>query len=462
MSHPFGDLVSQHLHRKHGLSQSKLAVGILQMPTVVSDMCKGRRLTGPQARERVTAMIGWLHQQGALDNVEEANALLDAAGLSPLNERLVTEATLTRSLPAPAALQPSVGTRRLPVPPTPLIGRERDTAAVHERLMHPDVRLLTLLGPPGVGKTRLCLHVACKASEAFADGVCFVALAPIAETDLVVPAIAQALGVTEIASQPLLESLKHRLQGEQLLLMLDNFEQVLDAARVVAEVLLAAPDLKVLVTSRAALRISGEYEYHVQPLALPNVRSLPPPDVLQRVAAVTLFVQRAQAAKPDFRLNDANAASVAAICQRLDGLPLAIELAAPRLKLFSPQALLERLTESPLDTLTGGASDLPLRQRLLRSTIEWSYRLLAVDEQALFRRLGVFAGGFTLKAAEAVAGAGWAAITSLLDKSLIQHTQPTSNGSQPDESTSVALRWPRTRVAEQRRFWRRVYRWRGN
>jgi predicted ATPase len=260
------------------------------------------------------------------------------------------------------------------------------------------------------------MQVAAEALDGFADGVYFVNLAPLSDPALVAPTIAQALGVPERGGRPLLESLKDYLRAKQLLLLLDNFEQVVDAAPMVAA-LLAAPGLKVLVTSRASLHLSGEREYDLPPLALPPptaARRATSDDtekgvvgdrwsVVGQYAAVELFVQRAQAIKAAFVLTAANAAAVAEICQRLDGLPLAIELAAARSKLFAPAALLTRL-EDRLALLTGGARDLPARQQTIRATIDWSYNLLGTDEQALFRRLSVFVGGWTIEAAEAVCG----------------------------------------------------------
>jgi len=289
----------------------------------------------------------------------------------------------------------------LPVQFTPFIGREQEVAAVQRLLCRKEVRLLTLTGPGGVGKTRLAVQVAATASSDYADGVHFVSLAPITDSELVVSTIAQALGVREQGSQPLLDSLKDHLGDRQLLLLLDNFEQIMSAAPVVVELLVVAPALKVLVTSRAPLHLSGEHELVVPPLSLPDMQDLPPLDRLTHFEAVRLFVERAQAVQSDFAITEENAAAIAAICHQLDSLPLAIELAAGRIKLFPPQALLPRLTNR-LKLLVGGARDLPSRQQTLRATIAWSYDLLDQAEQPLFRRLAVFVGGCTFEAAEAV------------------------------------------------------------
>jgi predicted ATPase/DNA-binding SARP family transcriptional activator len=289
----------------------------------------------------------------------------------------------------------------LPVQPTSLIGRERELATLQQMLGRAEVRLVTLTGPGGTGKTRLALQVAADLLDEFGDGIFFVDLAPIRDPGLVASAVAQTLGVRETEGQSLVESLKSHLREKQLLLVLDNFEQVLEAAPTVAELLKAAPRLKVLVTSRAVLRLQGEQEFPVPPLARPDPRRLPPVEALSQYAAVALFIQRAVSVRPQFTVTDENAPAVAEICHRLDGLPLAIELAAARLKLFSPEALLSRL-ERRLTLLTGGARDLPARQQTLRGTIAWSYDLLTVAEQALFRRLSVFVGGCTLEAAEGI------------------------------------------------------------
>ena len=318
----------------------------------------------------------------------------------------------------------------LPAPLTPLVGREQEIAAVCALLWRPEVRLVTLTGTGGVGKTRLALGVAAAVNADFADGICFVALAPLIDPGLVLSTIAQALGVQEQGSRPLLEGLQDHLREKQLLLLLDNFEQVVSAAPVVAELLVAAPRLRVLVTSRTSLHLSGEHEFVVPPLALPDLRNLPPPDRLRQYGAIRLFVARAQAAHSAFVMTGENATAIAAICQQVDGLPLAIELAAGRSKLFAPQALLSRL-RNRLKLLVGGAQDLPLRQQTLRGTIAWSYDLLGQDEKTLFRRLAVFVGGCTLEAAEAVCIAQGdllidvlEAVAALVDKSLLrQETQ---------------------------------------
>jgi predicted ATPase/DNA-binding XRE family transcriptional regulator len=320
----------------------------------------------------------------------------------------------------------------LPVPPTPLIGRGPFVATVCATLQRADVRLMTLTGPPGVGKTRVALQVAHQLQLTFRDGAVFVSLAPISDPDLVLASIAQALDLPEAVHLSFLERLKAALHTSVRLLVLDNFEQVLAAAPAISELLGAAPALKVLVTSRAALHISGEHQVQVPPLALPDLHDPPALDALSQVPAVELFVQRAQAVAPRFALTETNAADVVAVCHRLDGLPLALELAAARSKMFPPQALLARL-RSPLAILTVGARNLPIHQQTLRSTLAWSYDLLPPDDQVLFARLGVFVGGFTFDAVSTICSEADDASFSvldglalLLDQSLIQHELSTA------------------------------------
>jgi predicted ATPase len=314
----------------------------------------------------------------------------------------------------------------LPVQPTPLIGRDAEVASLCSLLRRSDVCLVTLSGPGGVGKTRLALQVAAELLDDFDDGAYFVDLAPIGEVALVAPTIAQTLGVRETGNRRLLDSLKDYLREKQVLLVLDNFEHVVAAAPVVAEVLAAAPRLSVLVTSRVALHLRGEKEVVASPLALPDPQRLPPLAVLSQYAAVELFIERALDVQPNFAVTNENAPAVAEVCYRLDGLPLAIELAAARIKLFAPQTLLARL-EKRLPLLTGGARDLPTRQQTLRNTIDWSYELLNAGEQTLFRRLAVFVGGCTLEAAQVICNVegelAWDVVdglAALLDQSLVQ------------------------------------------
>jgi predicted ATPase len=295
---------------------------------------------------------------------------------------------LSRQAPAQPAW---AAQNNLPAQLTPFIGREMEEAAVCSLLRRPQVRLLTLTGTGGVGKTRLAFQVAADLLEVFADGAYFVSLAPISDPNLVLPAIAQTLDLKETPDRSPLEHLKAYLRTKQLLLLLDNFEQVAGAAPLLVELLQACPDLNILVTSRAVLHVTGEHEFPVPPLGLPDLAHLPESEALGQYPAIALFVQRSRALKPDFQLTQANARSIAEICTRLDGLPLAIELAAARIKLLSPQALLARLSQR-LQVLTSGARNLPARQQTLRKTIAWSYNLLDGQEQRLFRCLSIFVG----------------------------------------------------------------------
>src|ERR1700728_2510078 len=317
----------------------------------------------------------------------------------------------------------------IPVQRTQFVGREKEVAAAKEVLLRPDVRLVTVTGPGGIGKTRLAVEVASGLVESFPGGTHFVPLSPVSDAGLMASAILQTLGIREAGGQSALEILKKNLRDSlraPTLLLLDNFEHLMPAAPVVAELLAAAPHLKILVTSRAALHVYGEHEFPVPPLALPDSKSSPSLEVLSKYPAVALFVQRAAAAKPGFELNAENARTVTEICARLDGLPLAIELAAARVKVLSLSAMQTRLA-SRLQLLTGGARDLPQRQQTLRAAIDWSYDLLSAAEQKLFRRLSVFVGGSTLEAAEAVCNAKGDldldlldGMASLVDKSLAQ------------------------------------------
>lgn len=327
---------------------------------------------------------------------------------------------------------PDTRPSNLPVPGSSCVGRDKELAAAKELLLRQDVRLVTVTGPGGIGKSRLALEVARDMVEHFPSGVYFVPLAGVSDPSSIPIVIAQTLGIREIGGRPQIETLKQYLQNSlsaPMLLLIDNFEHMLAAAPTLAELKAVAPHLKLLVTSRAALHVYDEHEFPVPPLALPDAKSLPPLEVLLQYSAISLFIQRAAAVKPEFTVNEDNAAAVAEICSRLDGLPLAIELAAARAKLLSPSAMRTRLA-SRLQLLTGGARDLPARQQTLRQTIDWSYDLLSAPEQKLFRRLSVFVGGCTLEAVESVCDTKQDlgldvldGMASMVDKSLVRQIE---------------------------------------
>ena len=416
---PFGTLLRQH-RILAGLSQEALAERAGLSRRAISDLERGVNQT-PQP-----ATLDLLVQALQLSPAEQAQ-FRTAARWEKLEPRG------PRSAPEPLAAR-----RLLPIPPTPLFGRDEEMQTVCALLARQDVRLLTLTGMAGVGKTRLALEVAAEVKATFPDGVLFIPLTALSDPAFVLPTIAEALFLRDTGTQPILTLLVNALHEQQALLVLDNFEQVIGAAPTLAALLEACPAVKLLVTSREVLHLRAEHQFVVPPLPLP---ALPPGETRQRIdlaalaqnPAMQLFLHRVQAAQPDFQVTPDTALTLARICQRLEGLPLALELAAPRLKLLSPQALLARL-EGRLQVLTGGARDLPERQRTMRATIAWSYELLSPAEQALLRRLAVFVGGWQLSAAEQVCQTAGAlgldlleGLASLLDKSLL-HEEPGSNG----------------------------------
>jgi predicted ATPase len=407
-----------------GLEDEYLLSGILPKLIYVKS-------PAPEREPRLAALLAHIREDDrvsykAFSTPTELRSLVENDLALLLTEHFQTTSA-QQSVPERASL---VGQGALPTPPTPLIGREQEIKAVTALLHRTGVRLVTLTGPGGIGKSRLALAVGAQLGSSFENGVRFVALASITDPELVTATLAKALGLRESGSQPPLEDLKSYLHTKRLLLILDNFEQVTEAAPLVAELLGAAPGIQVLVTSRTMLRLSGEYMFTVPPLSLPEPEAEQEVESLGRSEAVRLFVERAQAANPDFALNQENARDVAEICRRLDGLPLVIELAAARVRLLPPQSLLTRL-ESSLGFLTGGARDLPERQQTLRNTIAWSYGLLG--KEVLFAQLAVFSGGFDLQAVETICcldGGSSAesnqvltsieALSSLLDHSLVR------------------------------------------
>jgi predicted ATPase len=330
-------------------------------------------------------------------NAEELRELIENDLALILTERF----ELSELQLEPSIAEVEITKHNLPAQVTSFIGREEQKEAIRDILERKDVRLLTLTGPGGTGKTRLALRVAKKLVDHYEDGVYFVELAEASETELVVSKIAQTLGVREGGSLTLLESLKRYLRNKHILLLFDNFEQVLVAAPIVTELLETAQGLYVLVTSRSLLNLRGEVEYQVPPLELPEGVLNQDVDSLIQCESVRMFLDRAKAANPSFAINSKNASTIAEICQRLDGLPLALELAAAKIKMLTPEAMINLLS-SRLKLLTGGARDLPERQQTLRSTLEWSVNLLDDEVKTLFARLGVFVGGFSMEAAETV------------------------------------------------------------
>ena len=345
--------------------------------------------------------------------------LVEELGIEPGQRLQELERAILRQEPSLATpVQEPRAAMQLPAPPTPLIGRRLEIAAVAALLREEGVRLVTLTGPGGTGKTRLALAVAAELGPDLRDGAVFADLAPISDPDLLVPAIAAALGVPE-GDEPLTHTVAEHVRSRRMLLVLDNLERILSGAPFVSELLAAAPRLLVVATSRAPLHLAAEHEYPVPPFAVPDEAM--PFEELVRTDAVGLFTARARAVNPSFRLTEGSARSVARICRRLDGLPLAIELAAARTRMLPPESIEKRVSRA-LEVLVGGPQDVPLRQQTLRATLDWSYEALPETERVLFAQLAVFAGGWTLEAAEAVWIEGdrvLETLSTLLDVSLL-------------------------------------------
>src|SRR5690242_15835838 len=387
-----GDLL-RHYRQAVGLTQEELAERATLSARAISELERGARQYPYRTTLYLLAKALLLSPQQLAEFEQAGRRPAAARGTKAVSATLAVNGTSQRM----------EHKHNLPTQLTSFVGRAAELARIREWLLSDEVRLLTLTGPPGSGKTRLSIEAGANLLTEFADGVFLVELAPVNEPELVVSAIAGTLGVKEITGSAPADVLTQSLKAKAMLLVLDNFEQVLDAAPLVSRLLQACPRLKVLVTSRERLHLRVEKEFPVPPLPIPEPNRLPSLPALGQYEAVQLFVARARATNHDFALTEQNAEAVAAITRRLDGLPLALELAAAHTRIFSPQALLGRLQTS-LQLLTGGDKDLPSRQQTLRAAIAWSHDLLDASEKDLFMMLGVFAGGCTLEAIEGICG----------------------------------------------------------
>jgi predicted ATPase len=413
-----------------------------ELETLVAEQPLRERLRG----QLMLALYRAGRQAEALEAYQQARtALVEQLGIDPSPElqtlyKQILNQDEALTVEAPPATPPT----NLPAPPNALVGRQRELAELIELVRSRAVRLVTLTGTGGIGKTRLAHRVARDVLDEFREGVFFVSLARISDPELVMPAIAQTVGIREEVGKPLVETLNEYMREKEMLLLLDNFEQVVDSAPAVATLVEAASKLKVLVTSRAPLRVSAERTYDVPPLGLPDPDQPPTIETVEESEAAELFIERATAAKSDFPLTENDLAAVTEICLRLDGLPLALELAAARTPVLTAQALLARLDER-LGLLTTGARDADERHRTLRATIDWSHDLLSPPEQTLFARLSVFVGGCCLEAAQAVCASNGEpgvdildGLASLVEKNLLRQRADT-NG-QPRYSMLETIR----------------------
>lgn len=402
----FSESIQNYL-RTSGHTQKELADAISLNPKVLSRKLKGTgtsHLTQLDVQHIITGLARWR----VITTQDEATHLLEAAGLGAASFSEDEWQTPPLSTLTTKSVQPTLSSsppalHNLPAPATRLIGREWAVTRLLTMLERDGVRLVTLFGVGGSGKTRLALHLASELVGSFEQGVWYVALAGINDATLVPTSIMQALHISSAPDLPPLQSLIAYLRNKNLLLVLDNVEQVGEVRAIVREILSAAPGLKVLTTSRVVLHVYGEYTLNVPPMDIPDLHASLKTEEIAQFEAIQLFTERAQAAASSFALTDENAAVIAQICARVDGLPLAVELAAARVRVLSPSLLLERLAQAPLRLLTGGAKDLPDRHRALRNTIAWSYDLLSPEEQLWFRRLGIFIGGWSIEAVEAMA-----------------------------------------------------------